>query len=343
MTEWHGTLCADESWPPPLETFISSENARPGYGKIFASEYLDSPSTLLLKVRLLASLIKSSKNLTVYTGAGISTSTGIPDYGSKSLLPPHQLSPYLAQPSLTHHILKSLHTNAYLKNWIQQNHDGLPQKAGYPQSQLNEIHGSWYNPSNPVIPMSGELQQDLYSDLISISQSSDLVISLGTSMSGMTSDLIFTSCPTRVIINKQRTGYDDIAGLRIYGDSDEVSELLCREMGLEVPDVSKYEIREFGDSGVYVFEGYNEKGIREEGETLTLDLREGSSVKLVNGWREGTIGEVVGRQREGHYKIRLSVRLKEGGCERYIERVLGFWWLEGAKEGSIESLPLVNV
>ena len=30
-----------------------------------------------------------------------------------------------------------------LSFWVQQNHDGLPQKAGFPQWLLNEIHGSW--------------------------------------------------------------------------------------------------------------------------------------------------------------------------------------------------------
>ncbi len=37
-----------------------------------------------------------------------------------------------------------------LHGWVQQNHDGLPQKAGFPQERINEIHGSWYDPGNPV-------------------------------------------------------------------------------------------------------------------------------------------------------------------------------------------------
>ena len=29
------------------------------------------------------------------------------------------------------------------QTWVQQNHDGLPQKAGFPQQDMIEIHGSW--------------------------------------------------------------------------------------------------------------------------------------------------------------------------------------------------------
>jgi hypothetical protein len=49
-----------------------------------------------------------------------------------------------------------------LQGWVQQNHDGLPQKAGYRQEDINEIHGSWFDPSNPVVKYSGSLRDDLY-------------------------------------------------------------------------------------------------------------------------------------------------------------------------------------
>lgn len=46
--------------------------------------------------------------------------------------------------------------------------------------------------------------------------------------------------------------------------------------------------------------------------------------------------------KEGHYKIRFEVQLKEGGAMRYIERVLGMWWLWGAGEGCVEEIPVIN-
>ena len=63
--------------------------------------------------------------------------------------------------------------------WIQQNHDGLPQKAGFPQYLLNEIHGAWYDPSNPVVPMNGELRDDYFDDLIDWEEKADLVLAMG--------------------------------------------------------------------------------------------------------------------------------------------------------------------
>ena len=45
-------------------------------------EYFDDPETLDAKVTQLAEWVRESQNMSVFTGAGISTSTGIPDYRS---------------------------------------------------------------------------------------------------------------------------------------------------------------------------------------------------------------------------------------------------------------------
>ena len=50
-----------------------------------------------------------------------------------------------------------------VSDWVQQNHDGLPQKAGYPQEDVIEVHGSWYDPANPVICYDGTLRRDVFS------------------------------------------------------------------------------------------------------------------------------------------------------------------------------------
>lgn len=49
-----------------------------------------------------------------------------------------------------------------LHSWVQQNHDGLPQKAGFSQEKINEIHGAWYDPSNPVVQFNESLRTDLF-------------------------------------------------------------------------------------------------------------------------------------------------------------------------------------
>ena len=45
-------------------------------------EYFDDEETLSLKLDKLADWVKSSQHVIIFTGAGISTSTGIPDFRS---------------------------------------------------------------------------------------------------------------------------------------------------------------------------------------------------------------------------------------------------------------------
>ena len=45
-------------------------------------EYFDEPDVLDTKVTLLAELILNSQRMVAFTGAGISTASGIPDYRS---------------------------------------------------------------------------------------------------------------------------------------------------------------------------------------------------------------------------------------------------------------------
>lgn len=52
-------------------------------------EYFDSPEELDKKIDELAKLIKASKHFVAFTGAGLSTGAGIPDYrsGAKTVMP----------------------------------------------------------------------------------------------------------------------------------------------------------------------------------------------------------------------------------------------------------------
>ena len=54
-------------------------------------------------------------------------------------------------------ILQTYHCTlaGYVHSWIQLTSDGLAQKAGCPQALVNDIHGSWFDPSNPVIVKNG--------------------------------------------------------------------------------------------------------------------------------------------------------------------------------------------
>jgi NAD-dependent SIR2 family protein deacetylase len=115
-------------------------------------------------------MVLRSENFLVYSGAGISTSSGIGDYASNTMIGENEntkpASPMCAQPSLAHRGLKKLGDEGYLKQWINQNHDGLALKCGFPLQLMNEIHGSLYDPTNPVVKMSGSLRSDLFSRLL---------------------------------------------------------------------------------------------------------------------------------------------------------------------------------
>merc|ERR1712093_764373 len=140
-------------------------------------------------------------------------------------------SPLEADPTVAHCIMAELNQADLLHGWVQQNHDGLPQKAGYRQEDINEIHGSWYDPSNPVVLYSGSLRGDLFQDMRSWAKTADLVLVLGTSLSGLNADQCATKAARRsfrkaalgsVIISPQRSPEDGECALRFFATADEV-------------------------------------------------------------------------------------------------------------------------
>ncbi|KAK4355165.1 hypothetical protein RND71_024136 [Anisodus tanguticus] len=102
-------------------------------------------------IERLAMMIQKSKHLVVFTGAGISTSCGIPDFrGPKGIwtlqregkvLPEASLPFHRATPSMTHMALVELEKAGFLKFLISQNIDGLHLRSGIPREKLAELHG----------------------------------------------------------------------------------------------------------------------------------------------------------------------------------------------------------
>ena len=125
-------------------------------------------SKLQDKIEELASLIRSSRYLVAFTGAGISTESGIPDFrgpqGIWKKMSPIELSEFLAdpaarkeywrrkiesypqmrdaQPNEGHRALARLYQAGLLQTVITQNIDGLHQKSGIPDDRVIELHGS---------------------------------------------------------------------------------------------------------------------------------------------------------------------------------------------------------
>lgn len=74
------------------------------------------------------------------------------------------------------------------------------------------------------------------------------------------------------------------------------------------------------------------------------NLRTGAAVKLTAGPGRGYVGKVIGKNSEGHYRIRLPLQRqghKEQGL-RWSTYILGKWWLETAVNGKAPLLPVVN-
>jgi len=121
------------------------------------------------EIERLAKLIIESKKTVVFTGAGISTESGIPDFrgpgGIWSRYDPEDFtiqkflsSPAArktiwkmstesgllteAEPNPAHHAIAELHQLGKLDCVITQNIDNLHQKAGVPEGKVFELHGN---------------------------------------------------------------------------------------------------------------------------------------------------------------------------------------------------------
>ena len=125
-------------------------------------EYFDPEDILETKIEKLAQLIRNSKHFIAFTGAGISTSAGIPDFrsGINTILPTGpgaweklaqkqapsknyvRKSMQAALPTQTHMALVKLEQEGLLKFLISQNIDGLHRKSGFPIKKLSEVHGN---------------------------------------------------------------------------------------------------------------------------------------------------------------------------------------------------------
>eukprot|EP00731_Ephydatia_muelleri_P016643 Em0009g1067a len=123
-------------------------------------EYFDSEKELSRKVDLAAAWLKKSKHAITFTGAGISTSCGIPDFRSgmntvlptgpgiwelranETFKPSRTVKLIEALPSLTHMSLVKLHEAGMVKATVSQNVDGLHRRSGLRPSELAELHGN---------------------------------------------------------------------------------------------------------------------------------------------------------------------------------------------------------
>ncbi|OON16377.1 transcriptional regulator, Sir2 family [Opisthorchis viverrini] len=116
-------------------------------------EFFDDTTTLESKIDELYRLMVESAYTVVHTGAGISTSVGIPDFrGPKGVWtleklgekPTVSVSFEKATPSLAHRILVELERKNLIHYLITQNIDGLHFRSGFPRNRLSILHGDMF-------------------------------------------------------------------------------------------------------------------------------------------------------------------------------------------------------
>jgi mono-ADP-ribosyltransferase sirtuin 6 len=108
--------------------------------KVPLPELVEAPDEIDQKARQLAGLIKQSKHFIVFTGAGVSTSAGIPDFrgpdGAWTLQAQGRqrttaaVSTLQAIPTATHMALVELQNRGLLTYLVSQNCDGLHRRSG---------------------------------------------------------------------------------------------------------------------------------------------------------------------------------------------------------------------
>src|SRR5687768_14250431 len=97
-----------------------------------------------------AKWIAESKHVVVFTGAGISTDSGLPDFrGPDGVwtrrdagLPPPAMPVHEVRPNIAHAALVQLERKGKVQFLISQNVDGLHLASGFPANKLAELHGN---------------------------------------------------------------------------------------------------------------------------------------------------------------------------------------------------------
>ncbi|CEL02015.1 hypothetical protein ASPCAL01590 [Aspergillus calidoustus] len=119
--------------------------------KVAVKEHREPLGDIEKKAELLAEQIRGSKHFIIFTGAGISTSAGIPDFrgpdgnwtlraqGRPRTTHANTLS---AVPTRAHMALVELQNRGVLKYLVSQNCDGLHRRSGIEAHNISELHGN---------------------------------------------------------------------------------------------------------------------------------------------------------------------------------------------------------
>ncbi|KAJ3548924.1 hypothetical protein NM208_g756 [Fusarium decemcellulare] len=120
--------------------------------KVPLPERRDAPEVIDQQAAKLVNLINKSKHFIIFTGAGVSTSAGIPDFrgpeGAWTLRAQGRsrttkaVSTLQAIPTPSHMALLELQNRGVLKYLVSQNCDGLHRRSGIRPEMISELHGN---------------------------------------------------------------------------------------------------------------------------------------------------------------------------------------------------------
>lgn len=141
-----------EEYELEFQKYVSQNLQNQSPAEDFATEHWDDAEVLRGKLRLLQCLCQNANYIVVFTGAGISTSAGLPDYrGPQGVwtrkLKGERVSDDLGlddswQPSSAHMAIARLHSKGFIKFVATTNVDDLHGKSGVPEDSLAELHGN---------------------------------------------------------------------------------------------------------------------------------------------------------------------------------------------------------
>lgn len=123
-------------------------------GSLGTPEERDPPSLRRTTLTSLLDAVASARSVVVFTGAGISTAAGVPDFRGPGgvwtrqvagLPPPPLSTPFAAaRPTLTHQALRALIDAGKVSAIVSQNVDNLHRRSGVPRDRLAELHGNCF-------------------------------------------------------------------------------------------------------------------------------------------------------------------------------------------------------
>ena len=275
-------------------------------------EYFDTQDVLRTKAQKLAGWILQSNHFCAFTGAGLSTAAGIPDYrsGANTVLPTGagcwekaaniqkarkngtlknepatkaalRVGLTKAKATRSHLALVELMEKGMLKHIISQNLDGLHRKSGIPAANISELHGNSNlevcikckrgymrdfrvrtaqttkehktgrkcdNKScggdlkDTVINFGENLDAQILEDGFNHGACADVMLVLGSSLRvNPACEMVGETARHGgkvVIVNLQKTPYDNVAALVVHSKIEDFMMMLMEELNMEIPKLT---------------------------------------------------------------------------------------------------------